>query len=97
MTPATAAAWLTVGSLAAPVLIASTSSSERSPSVMRATSAFVYGSPVVGFLIVSKWCSTLPARSPLCAWSPSVRFTVISSNHASGENPIALAMALIFS
>jgi hypothetical protein len=36
--------------------------SERSPSVMRATSAFAYDSPVCGFLTASKRCSTRPAR-----------------------------------
>jgi hypothetical protein len=44
----------------------STSSSERSPSVLRATSAFAYDPPVCGFLTASKRCSTRPARlSPL--------------------------------
>ena len=36
-----ATTWLTVGSAIAPVLMPSTSSSERSPSLMRAASAFV--------------------------------------------------------
>ena len=82
----------------APVLMPKMSSSERSPSVMRAASSFVYGSPVFGFLIASNRCSALPAKPRSSSvgsdGAPSPR---LSSNHASGGKPIALAIALIFS
>src|SRR5215212_6212612 len=84
------------GFSSAPVLIPSTSSSARSPRLMRATSALEYGSPVRPFLTIPKRRFSRPATS----LSPSsgsthtaFRISFGSSNHISGGNPMAFAMA----
>src|SRR5215210_3071079 len=84
------------GFSSAPVLIPSTSSSARSPRLMRATSALEYGSPVRSFLTISKRWFSLSATS----LSPSsgstrtaFRISSDSSNHDSGGNPMAFAIA----
>ena len=87
----------TVGSVTCPILLPSTSSSVWAPTLMRAASAFVYGSPILGCLMVWKRCPTREARSCSSGGAASAPSPGASSNHASGGKPIALAMALIFS